>query len=413
MSTIDATDPVQGFALEQTSPVRRQADPGQFLTPPHVAEFLTSIISRIPREAELLDAGAGTGALTAAFVRRACCENHRPKRIRITAYEIDPVLLPRLWEVLAQCQRRCAAAGIEFSADVHNEDFIAAAVPLVRGELFAPATPPFNVALANPPYRKIRSDSPPRLLLRSAGVETVNLYTGFLALIARLLMPGGELVSITPRSFCNGPYFRPFRGTFLEAMSLRRLHVFESRSAAFNCDNVLQENVIVHAIKGVPPPAEVIVSTSSGAAGSPSLEWVVPYREVVVPGDQERFIHLPADGRAMHARAVMKRFTATLADLGLTVSTGRVVDFRAKAFLRQQPSVDTVPLTYPCHFSGGFVRWPKPDGRKPNAIVRCSATADLLVPANVYVLVKRFTAKEERRRLVACAFDPQSVYEKA
>jgi adenine-specific DNA-methyltransferase len=40
-----------------------------------------------------------------------------------------------------------------------------------------------------------------------------------------LLDRSGELVAITPRSFCNGPYFKPFREDFLEAMSLRRLHV--------------------------------------------------------------------------------------------------------------------------------------------------------------------------------------------
>ena len=54
--------------------------------------------------------------------------------------------------------------------------------------------------------------------------------------------------------FCNGPYFKPFRRVFLEAMSLRRLHVFESRSAAFSGDAVLQENIICHARKGAPKP---------------------------------------------------------------------------------------------------------------------------------------------------------------
>jgi adenine-specific DNA-methyltransferase len=150
--------------------------------------------------------------------------------------------------------------------------------------------------------------------------ETSNLYTGFVALIHRLLAPGGELVAITPRSSCNGPYFQPFREGFLQQMSLRRLPV-----------------------------------------------------------------------------------------LGVTVSTGRVVDFRLREALRQEAGEGAVPLLYPCHFNGGKVHWPKPAGRKPNAIVDTAVTRPWLVPSGTYLLTKRFTSKEERRRLVACLFDPELI----
>jgi adenine-specific DNA-methyltransferase len=105
----------------------------------------------------------------------------------------------------------------------------------------------------------------------------------------------------------------------------------------------------------------------------------------------------------------MSQFTASLADLGLSLSTGRVVEFRASAFLRSEPGLPTAPLIYPCHFNGGFVDWPKLNSRKPNAIVSDERTRELLLPAGAYVLVKRFTAKEERRRVVACIYDPGRV----
>ena len=97
-----------------------------------------------------------------------------------------------------------------------NEDFISAAAPLARADLFSTELPRFNAAIVNPPYRKIRSSSAARLWLRSAGIETSNLYTGFVALIIKLLATDGQLVAITPRSFCNGPYFKPFRADFLD-----------------------------------------------------------------------------------------------------------------------------------------------------------------------------------------------------
>jgi adenine-specific DNA-methyltransferase len=378
---------------------------GQFLTPAHVAEFMASLFEVRWRHLNLLDAGAGAGALTAALVRRICHERIKPQSISVTAFEFDPAMFEPLRETLLDCQRLCEQAGIAFSSTLRLEDFIEAGSPMVRQDLFSAQPLRFNAAIVNPPYRKIRSDSVTRESLRSAGIETSNLYTGFVALIAKMLVKGGELVAITPRSFCNGPYFRPFREDFLHAMSLRRLHVFDSRSAAFGGDDVLQENVIVHAVKDLLKPTAVAVSSSSGQLHGVVTTRQVDYDEVVLPGDPEQFIHLQVEEKHSQAREVLARLPASLADLGLRVSTGRVVDFRAASHLRQQPDKTTAPLIYPCHFNGGFVHWPRPDSRKPNAIQHDSTTRDLLVPAGVYVLVKRFTAKEERRRIVACIYD--------
>ena len=98
---------------------------------------------------------------------------------------------------------------------------------------------------------------------------------------------------------------------------------------------------------------------------------------------------------------------ARLSDLGVGVSTGRVVDFRARDYLRKDPSEDTVPLIYPMHFNGGCVHWPCSEARKPNALLAVPETEELMVPNGFYVLVKRFTAKEERRRIVATVFRPE------
>jgi adenine-specific DNA-methyltransferase len=296
--------------------------------------------------------------------------------------------------------------GISFSARILNEDFIEAAVRIVQGGFSAPQSARFNAAIINPPYRKIRSDSSARSLLHTAGVETGNLYAGFMSLVVRLLGDGGELVAITPRSFCNGPYFKRFRLDLLKNVSLRRLHVFESRSAAFYDDNVLQENIIIHGFRRGTQPSHVIISSSSGEPQGKVSQRRVAYQDVVSPKDPEQFIHLTLGDEQVVSRSAMGRHTGRLVDLGLNVSTGRVVDFRVQSYLRQSPADNTAPLIYPCHFDGGFVRWPKADSRKPDSIVKEDATSDLLIPSGIYVLVKRFSAKEERRRIVACVYDP-------
>jgi adenine-specific DNA-methyltransferase len=162
-------------------------------------------------------------------------------------------------------------------------------------------------------------------------------------------------------------------------------------------------------VKGAPKPNWVIISTSSGEHGSTMSERAVDFGEVVSPDDAEQFIHLPTGDKHAQARRAMGRLSTSLSSLGVSVSTGRVVDFRAKEFLRQQPGRDTAPLIYPCHFNDGFVHWPRENARKPNAIVSNEQTRELLVPAGIYVLVKRFTAKEERRRLVACIYNSHQI----
>lgn len=391
------------------NPKSRKEELGQFLTAAPLAEFMASMFGSLPQTVRLLDAGAGAGALTAAFVSRCCKMRDGVHAIDATLYELDDVILNALTATMRECEHRCASAGIRFTFTIHAADFIGEISPRLAGDLFGAAPPAFDAAIANPPYRKISAESATRRALRSLGIETSNLYTGFIALIQRLLVPGGQLVGITPRSFCNGPYFRPFRSDFLSQLELRRLHVFESRQAAFRVDSVLQENIIFHAVKGGSQPRELIISSSSGEHGDHITETVFPFCEIVHPRDAEKFIHIPSAASHATAKVTMNGLRTSLASLGVTVSTGRVVDFRLKDALRKQPERDTVPLVYPCHFNGGTVHWPKLEARKPNAILDNNETRPWLVPSGVYLLTKRFTSKEERRRLVACLYDPDMV----
>jgi adenine-specific DNA-methyltransferase len=387
----------------------RQEELGQFLTSTPVADFMASMFGPLPRTVRLLDAGAGAGSLTAAFVSRCCAKRGGVRAIEAILYELDGEILDALAETMRECDRLCTDAGIRFTFTIHSADFIQEMSARLAGDLFGTLPPAFDVAIANPPYSKIGTDSAERRALRSVGIETSNLYTGFIALIQRLLVPGGQLVGITPRSFCNGPYFRPFREDFLSHLELRRLHVFESRQAAFRDDSVLQENIIFHAVKGRNQPDELTISSSSGEHGDDITETVFPFAEIVHPHDAEKFIHIPSTASHATAKETMDGLRSSLASLGVTVSTGRVVDFRLKDALRKEPERGTVPLLYPCHFNGGTVHWPKLEARKPNAILDNDETRPWLVPSGVYLLTKRFTSKEERRRLVACLFDPDLV----
>jgi adenine-specific DNA-methyltransferase len=381
---------------------------GQFFTPPLVARFMASLFGDSVGEICLLDAGAGVGTLTAAFVEEVCQRDARPHRVSVIAYELEPLLVEYLHSTLVECQEICQECGVEFVGKVLEKDFINAGVEMLRGGLFPVESYSFNRAILNPPYKKIRSDSRYRRLLSSIGIETGNLYSAFLAITIDLLESGGELVAITPRSFCNGPYFKLFRKLFLKTMALRRIHVFESREEAFRADDVLQENIIFHAVKNG-ERERVLISASHGPAQEGMTVREVGYGQVVKPDDPDLIIHIATSEMDQFVLDRIGVFRRSLDDLGIAVSTGRVVDFRARDFLRANPDADTLPLIYPGHFHNGFVRWPKPGSKKPNAIVLTSRTRSLLLPSGSYVLVKRFSTKEERRRVVAAIYDPEDI----
>ncbi|MBE9034379.1 transposase [aff. Roholtiella sp. LEGE 12411] len=130
-------------------------------------------------------------------------------------------------------------------------------------------------------------------------------------------------------------------------MALDQIHLFESRQEAFSDDEVLQETIIIHALKQTKKIDNVHISTSSSANDDFILSNLLPYREIVHPNDSQQFIHIIPDTLSQQVIRQMANFTYTLKDLGLTVSTGRVVDFRAKEYLCLMPEENTVPLIYP------------------------------------------------------------------
>ena len=379
---------------------KHRSEYGQFLTPSPIARFMGQMSSVNRSKMRILDPGAGVGALSSSLVIELLNRKTPPKEIELHAFELDKGLIDNLLETLDASSELCQQAGVKFSYEVYNRDFIASGVEWIESKHFC-----FDSVIMNPPYKKINTGSDTRITLSRIGIETVNLYTAFLGVAVKLLDKSGELIAITPRSFCNGPYYRPFRELFLEEMRLTHLHSFESRNIAFKDDDVLQENVIFRAVKST-RDEQVKVTISQGMDFSQATERKVSHSTIVRKTDPSKFFHIVGDDLGEEVANHLQKITSTLQDLGLTVSTGRVVDFRVKEYLKPQPSKKTVPLIYPHHFNGGGIHWPHSTHRKANAIVRCLETEDLMVPKGTYVLVKRFTSKEERRRVTSVVFQP-------
>lgn len=396
-------------ATRQLSP-QAQADLGQFMTPLPVAEFMAALFRRpVTGTVRLLDPGAGVGSLTAVFVQQLLWQDPLPERIQADLFEIDPFLQAYLAQTAASCREAGAATSVEFTGRILKTDFVAYAVEKARfaGSLFDPQLPAYTHCIMNPPYKKIRNDSRYRQKLRQAGIETSNLYAGFLALAVKLLAPGGELAAIVPRSFANGPYFQKFRQFFLQEMALKQIHLFDARGKAFQADGVLQENVILYAARGG-ERERVLITSSADAFFAGMTRRDAPFAEVVRPDDPAQVIRLAVTEFEADVVTRMDALPCSLESLGIAVSTGPVVDFRVRSDLRPLPAPDNYPLIYPTHLRHHAVKWPQPDGKKPNAIVESDKTRQWLFPNGWYTVVKRISAKEEKRRIVTAVHSPQA-----
>jgi tRNA1(Val) A37 N6-methylase TrmN6 len=347
----------------------------------------------------LLDPGAGIGSLSCAFLERWASGKFGFESVTVDAFEIDTNLCPELERSLSEFTQ-C----LNVLPRVHSTDFIEAAVDSILGGMFSQILPTYSHAILNPPYKKMRSHSHYRSALRKIGIETVNLYSAFVALALEMLAPRGQLVAIIPRSFCNGLYYKPFRKFILERSAIRHIHLFKARNRAFKDDNVLQENVII-LLDRSGQQGDVVVSTSTDGSFDDLCHQTHVFNRIVSPNDLEQCIHVPTslDLNLIDSSTTIRN---SLEDIGIQVSTGPVVDFRLKRHLMAMPDTESVPLLYPGHFTHQKTEWPKSGFRKANAIQWNQETEKWLYPIGFYTVVRRFTTKEEKRRIVASVVNP-------
>jgi adenine-specific DNA-methyltransferase len=378
---------------------------GQVFTPPEVARFMAGLFGTIPSEYVLLDPGAGIGTLTAAFCERIG-KLRSPRTVTAHVFENDPQLIPLLKRNLDNCMSALSEAGHAFNYVLHDEDFILATSHGLNGRRLFDETG-FSVecdgVIMNPPYFKLRKDSVHAKLMEKIVHGQPNIYAFFMALAARLLKQNGEIVAITPRSFCNGLYFRGFRHWYFERTALDHIHIFESRTDTFKHSGVLQESIItkVHRLGSSSPT--IAVTTSLGADLTSGLQRSeVPASDIIDNSSGDYVIRIPEAEGDREIMQLVESFPLRFAETGLRISTGPVVLFRAAEYLlADATNKSAVPLLHAHNVRPFATLWPVAKNGKPKAFRCCDESLRLLLPTRNYVLVKRFSSKEERRRLTA------------
>ncbi len=390
----------------QISDSEQRKTKGQFFTPKEVARFMVGLFDIKGQRIRLLDPGAGAGMLTAAFCDRVL---HLKTNIElnIDIYENDPLIIPCLKKVLQKCRSTLKEKGHEVSINVIEDDFILKNARFFDSEelsLWADKRPMFDYVISNPPYYKLNADSVHAKTMKGLDLGHPNVYALFMALSLRLLRLDGEMVFITPRSFCSGLYYKKFRAWFLKNVSFSRIHMFGSRKDVFDQEGVLQENIIfkTRPQSSKDKTSSVDITISKNQSFEDVRGHRVARREIFHEMNEDTLIKIPTSQLHIQIQHAVKDWKYTLHDLGLEVSTGPVVDFRAKALLIDfVDTKKTAPLIWMHNIQGMKVVWPLEKNGKQTGVRLTKDSESLLLPARNYVLIKRFSSKEQERRLYA------------
>ena len=374
-------------------PKKERKKYGQFFTSKETARFMAQLYN-IPdnkSKVSILDAGAGSGILACALLERLE-KMVSVQTIELTCYENDDNILGLLKENLYTCQ---ANSKKDIHIHIITDNYITSQYLDFNHMLGGNLNPKkYDFVIGNPPYMKIPKDAPEATAMPDVCYGAPNLYFIFAAMGLFNLDVNGEMVYIIPRSWTSGAYFKRFRQYFLTEGKLEHIHLFVSRNKVFDNEDVLQETIIIKVKKTNQTPKDVTITSSQSNSDFVNLtSLTVPY-SLVVSGE-DYYVYLVTDEKEVSVLERLHRFDKTLPDIGVRMKTGLTVDFRNREILRDDAEDGAIPLFYSQHIKQGEVQFPI---QKEHEYV-VTDQKGLMQDNRNYLFVKRFTAKEERRRL--------------
>lgn len=379
-----------GFTYASTTSKDHKKSKGQFFTPIEIAKFMASLSLPTKSEVTCCDPGCGHGILACALVEKLVKDG--VKSIHIDLFELDKDLIPVLEDNLNYLVGYFPNSTISYT--IYEFNYLVWA-----NKSFSEAEERYDIIISNPPYFKLSKGDINILATEKVVTGITNIYAGFVASSVKLLKPDGEMIFIVPRSFTSGLYFKSLRQYLFKEIRLKKVHLFASRTKAFKADKVLQETIIFKADNR--EGTETGISVSSGISDlSSATTETYQITDLVDITSTDKILHLPTTKDDFELIQKMRRLRFRLSDHRIKVSTGRVVAFRASDSLFEENKPGTVPLIWMNAIKPMEISWPVAGLNKPQYISR-SATS-LLIPAGNYILQRRFSAKEDNRRLVCC-----------
>ena len=390
-------------SYSETIDKQHKKERGQFFTPMKWASFMASFacVNTELKRLKILDPGCGTLILTCALLERIVKVNPNISLIEVDAYDTDASLEELNAEIINSVTRWGDELGVKIRINFMTADFILANREMPQEGKFGN----YDYVISNPPYFKIGKQDPRLSVFKGKLQGQQNIYGLFLLVSSYLLKQGGQLIYLIPRSFTSGLYFQSFREHFLSIATLEYIHIFGSRAEGFKKDDVLQENIILTASRNPSNTSNLVsISYSKGIANIEN-DLIRQYHKSTIIQDHGKFkiIHLPINDQEEFAINVFGRWKNTLECYGMKVSTGPVVPFRSKEFLRfeKRSKHKFAPLVWMHNCLKMRLDLSITKSDKQRWVLDNNRSNSKTLANKNYVLLRRFSSKDDEYKLVA------------
>lgn len=369
---------------------------GQFFTGIDTAKYMASMFLLPQKDkVNILDPGCGNVLLSAAFIERLV-RSTEVKYIQLYLYENDSRIFPLMTKNISIIREFCNRNHVSLRVRIERKNFITSNLKTWQDEN---SEGKFQYIIANPPYKKISKNSEESSAMNEVVYGQPNIYALFMAMSAKLLAAGGEMVFITPRSWTSGLYFKKIRNFLLCNCSLETIHLFKSRDKVFEKETVLQETMISKFKKSKDQSEQICFCTSDDSSDYQNTYTITVNADYCIKNNAEKnYILLPSDSQDVELLSYMSKFRESVNTLGFQFKTGSIVEFRSKSKLRYCKSDSVIPLVQTCNLSDGLLRFGVETDKAQYFESTGEKTQGYMKNFNT-VFLKRFTTKEEYRRL--------------
>jgi adenine-specific DNA-methyltransferase len=182
-----------------------------------------------------------------------------------------------------------------------------------------------------------------------------------------------------------------------------------SRAETFAQDNVLQENIILLAKRknNENEDSKVVISFSNNSSDlNTQKARRLPLHKVINFSSKNKVVFLPTSEEDDRILSTVNSWKGNLHKYEMEISTGKVVPFRSTEYLLDSADITNgaAPLIWINSIQKFGITWPSNRKNKPQYIRVSKETSSLLNKNGNYVLLRRFSSKEEERRLNSAPF---------